>query len=117
MSKGRWLQVELLSELFSNTIDRSVTFTAAEDTSLVVSDARIKLSAALQEIRHVHWLVNGALVDDGCFMNGVSQGNSSVNAMSVVHFSLDNGLSDMVHMMVSGLVDTLAQINDSPLFW
>jgi len=115
LTEGAWLEVKLLDHALSNAIDFTIAFASRKDASVLGSDARVQLSSTLEELRHVHRLVNGALMDDRSFVNGVNQRNSGVDAMTLVDLLLNDWLRHMVNVVVSDGVDRFSEIDDGAL--
>lgn len=117
MTESAWLQVELGSKSLANTIDRAVALASGQDASVLMLNAAVELSASLQKIAHVNRFMVRALVNDRSFVNGMRKRNSGVDAVLVVNFLFNNGLSDMVNVVVGDLVDLFAQIDNGALLW
>lgn len=107
------LEVELLLELLSNTLDLAVVVAAVEQADLrSVLVLGTENTTALEVLVLADGLVADELVDHGRMLDLVVSRNVGVRAGVLVRVLLYHGLDDVVDVVVHRLVDLLATVDD-----
>lgn len=111
-------QVELLSKALADTINIAGTFTTVKKLAadLVVSNTAVELAATVKEFVHGERRMNGGLVNDGSLVSLLARGNDGVDAVLLDRLSLDDGLDDVMEVVVGVLIDMSTHVDDLPLF-
>lgn len=119
VTRSRVSEVQLAGDLLTDSFDTSLAFTIVENAVayLVVTNSILsKRTTGFGERIHGDGGVGLRFMDDWCLVSYFVRRNDGVDAMTVNGLFLDDGLNNVMNMVVDIFVDDGALVNDSALF-
>lgn len=107
------LDAKLTFKLLGDTVNLTVALAHVEQLGVVNRAERVaQVSTATEELVLGDRLVVARLVDDGCFVSDDVGGDGRLNTVVLVRVLLNDGLDDVVDVVVHVLLDTLTLVDD-----
>lgn len=106
-------QVQIPLHGLGDTVNDAVTLAIVEETSLLdTGELSAEDASRLDEVVLGDGVVGDRLVDDGCVVSDVGGGDDGVVSVVLVGVLDDDGLNDVVYVVVNSLVDGLTLVDD-----
>lgn len=94
------------------SINDSLAFAVLEDANVFVTESGIELSTALDEISQGNGFVGCRLVNDRGLLDRLVDGDRGVDGVVLMRIALDDGLHDVVNVVVMRLGHFLALVDN-----
>jgi len=109
---ARLVESHPVNEVLAFTVNYTLALAVLEDSNVVEREIRIELSTAFGELAQSDGLVSSRLVDDGSLLDGLVDGDGGVEGVVLVCVTLDDGLHDVVNVVMVVLDNLLALVHN-----